>query len=209
MQRHESGQPIVASNTDPSGHFGTASRVSGCHQFFAAVPAESHLTHWFPPLPQQFKANCDGALFHDINCGGLGVVIQNHEGLVISALAERVPLPPSVDDLEAMAWRRSVTFASEIGLQDVVFEGDSKVVFKHLTAAASSWASFVHITDEARALASNMRAASFSHVKHSGNAVADKLARLAKCSSDPQIWIEDIHCNANNLVIIDRSFLSI
>ena len=39
------------------------------------IPTESHLAHWLPLLPQQFKANCDGALFHDINCAGLGVVI--------------------------------------------------------------------------------------------------------------------------------------
>ena len=83
------------------------------------------------------------------------------------------------------------------------------MVFKHLTTADLSWASFGHITDKVRALALNMRAASFSHTKRSGNAVADKLAHLAKFSSDSQIWIEDIHCNAKNLVIIDRSFLSI
>ena len=71
--------------------------------FSLPVSAESHSTHWLPPLPQQFKANYDGALFHDINCVGLGVVIRNHEGLVIVALAEQVPLPQPVDDLEAMA----------------------------------------------------------------------------------------------------------
>ena len=108
-----------------------------------------------------------------------------------------------------MTWRRAVTLAGELELQDVVFEGDYEVVFKHLTTTDSSQASFGHITDEVRALASNMRAASFSHIKRGGNAVADKLAHLAKFSYDPQIWIEDIHCNAKNLVIIDRSFLSI
>ena len=68
--------------------------------------------------------------------------------MVIAALSKRVPLLPSVDDLEAMAWRRSVTFAIKIGLQDVIFEGDSKVVYKHLSATSSSMASFGHITDE-------------------------------------------------------------
>ena len=173
------------------------------------IPTESHPVHWLPPLPQQFKANCDGALFHDINRASLGVVIRNHEGMVMVALAEQVPLPPSMEDVEAMAWRRAVTLAGELELQDVVFEGDCEVVFKHLTTADSSWASFGHITDEVCTLASHMRAASFSHIKRSGNAIADKLAHLAKFSSDPQIWIEDIHCNAKNLVIIDRSFLSI
>ena len=127
----------------------------------------------------------------------------------MAALAEQVPLPPSMDDVEAMVWRRAVTLASKLELQEVVFEGDCELVFKHLTIAESNWASFGHITDEVRALASNMQAASFSHTKRSGNAVADKLAHLAKFSSDPQFWIEDIHCNAKNLVIIDRSFLSI
>ena len=66
-----------------------------------------------------------------------------------------------------------------------MFEGDCEVVFKHLTTANSSWASFGQITDEVRALASQMQAASFSHIKRSGNAVADKLAHLAKFSFDP------------------------
>ena len=127
---------------------------------------------------------------------------------MIAALSERVPLPPSVDDLEAMDWRRLVTFAIEIGLQDVIFEGDSKVVYEHLSATSSSMASFGHITDETQVLSSNMLFASFSHVKYSGNAVADKLAQLAKNSFDPQIWIKDIHCEANSLVIIDKSLLS-
>ena len=85
------------------------------------IPTEANSAHWLPPLPQQFKANCDGALFQDINRAGLGVVIRNHEGLVMAALAEQVPLPPSVEDVEAMAWRRVVKLAGELGLQDVVF----------------------------------------------------------------------------------------
>lgn len=33
----------------------------------------------------------------------------------------------------------------------------------------------------------------FSHVKRKGNAVANNLAKLAKHSIAPQIWLEDIH----------------
>lgn len=113
----------------------------------------------------------------------LGVVIRNSEGSVIAALSEKVPLPPSVDDLEAIAWRRSATLAIKIGLQEVIFEGDSKVVYKHLLNNSPSFASFGHIIDETRRLVSNFRFASFSHVKRSGNVVADKLAKLAKNAS--------------------------
>lgn len=56
----------------------------------------------------------------------------------MAALVEQVPLPPLIKDVETMAGRRAVTFASEIELQDVVFEGDCEVVFKHLTTVESS-----------------------------------------------------------------------
>ena len=98
-------------------------------------------------------------------------MIRNSEGLVIAALLEKVTLPPFVDDLEALAWRRSVTFAMELGLQEVIFEGDFGVVYKSLTTTSPSLASFGHITDETRNLVSQFRFASFSHVKRSGNTV--------------------------------------
>ena len=77
--------------------------------------AVNHPTHWLPPPPFQLKANCDGAIFNGLDCVGLGIVIRNSEGMVFVALSERVTLPLSVDDLEALAWRRSVTFAIELG----------------------------------------------------------------------------------------------
>ena len=77
------------------------------------IATASHPTRWLPPSPLQLKANCDGAIFNDLDCAGLGIVIRNSEGSMIAALSERVTPPPSVDDLEALAWRRSVTFAIE------------------------------------------------------------------------------------------------
>ena len=111
---------------------------------------------------------------------------------------------PSVDDLEALAWRRSVIFAIELGLQEVIFEGDSEVVYKHLTTTSPSLASFGHLTNETQKLVSQFLFASFSHVKRSGNTVADKLAKLAKKISTPQIWREDSHWEANSFVILDK-----
>lgn len=77
-----------------------------------------------------------------------------------------------------MAWRRSITFVIEFGLQEVIFEGDSEVVYRHLSATSSSLPSFGRITDETQQLVSNFRFASLFHVKRSGNTVADKLAKL-------------------------------
>ena len=73
-----------------------------------------------------------GALFQDCSKAGIGVVIRDSEGLVIGALFEKIPLPPSVEDVEALACRRGIIFAIELGLQEVVVEGDSEVLIKKL-----------------------------------------------------------------------------
>ena len=86
----------------------------------------AHPVHWLPPPLSQYKASCDRAIFQDTNSAGLGVVVQDSGGWVIAALSERINIPSSMEELEALACRRAFSFAIEIGLQDVVFEGDSK-----------------------------------------------------------------------------------
>ena len=56
-------------------------------------PKVVHPPHWLPPLLHQYKANCDGAVFRDINSASLGAVIRDSAGLVIATLSERICLP--------------------------------------------------------------------------------------------------------------------
>ena len=69
-------------------------------------------------------------------------------------------------DLEALACKRAILFATEIGLQDVVFEGDSEVIFKLLTADQPCMSAFGHIIEESRFLAARLKMVSFTHTKH-------------------------------------------
>ena len=151
-----------------------------------------HPTHWLLPLPLVYKVNFDGATFRDIASAGLGVVVHDSDGLVIVALSEQIHLPLTVAALEALACRRAILFAIKIGLQDVVFEGDSEVIFKLLTANQPC------IIEELRSLVARLRMASFTHTKRQGNNVADKLTKLAKNLYEPQVWLEDIHSNVSN-----------
>ena len=93
-----------------------------------------HSTQWWPPPHSIYKINFDGATFIDTDSAGLGVVARDLDGMVITPLSERIKLPPTVADLEALACRRAILFALELGLQDVVFEGDLEVIINHLKA---------------------------------------------------------------------------
>ena len=81
-----------------------------------------------------YKINFDGATFIDTDSAGLGVVARDSNDMVITPLSEHIRLPPTVADLEALACRRAILFALELGLQDVVFEGDLEVIINHLKA---------------------------------------------------------------------------
>ena len=93
-----------------------------------------------------------------------------------------------MDDVEAMACRRAIEFATEYGLQQAVFEGDSATVLNYIQAGPPRLASFGHIIDDAINLSSFLCHCSFSHVRRKGNTVADKLAKLAKLCFVPKIW---------------------
>ena len=163
------------------------------------------LVKWQAPTKDLYKANFDGALFPDIHAVGIGVVIRDHLGQTVASLSEQTALPSTVEAVEAIACRRAITFAQEIGLRDVIVEGDSETVINLLNSKSPCLASFGHIIDDSRAIASSFRYYSFSHTKRMGNTVADKLAKLAKFCNFPQIWLEDIHHDAANFVMMDRS----
>ena len=60
---------------------------------------------WKPPGTGLFKINFDEAVFEDRALVGLGIVIQDESGLIIAALSQKIPLPSSVEMVEALAVR--------------------------------------------------------------------------------------------------------
>ena len=81
--------------------------------------------HWQPPDENKFKFNFDATIFKSCNQAGIGVIVRDWRCEAIGALSTSVLAAQSVVELEALACRRAVLFAVELGLQDVVFEGDS------------------------------------------------------------------------------------
>ena len=88
--------------------------------------------HWKPPPSELFKINFDGAVFpHDKN-SGIGVVIRDHQGLVIASCSKLVHQELCSEDIEAKAAAWALLFALEVGVKRVVLEGDSLTVIKGL-----------------------------------------------------------------------------
>ena len=93
-------------------------------------------------------------------------------------MSKKISLPYSAVDVEALACRRAVIFAQELGITEV--EGDSAMVIDFINSKGYCMVICGHIIEDSRLAAIDFGFISFSHVKRSGNYVAHHLAKKAK-----------------------------
>ena len=86
-------------------------------------------THSVPPSNPWFKINTDASIFKNLSSVGIGTVIRDHAGTIIAALNQHLHLPLGPLEAEAKAMDVAVLFAWDVGVQDVIFETNSRVIF--------------------------------------------------------------------------------
>lgn len=65
-------------------------------------------------------------------------MIQDSEGGVLASLAETIPLPQTVAEVEAAAARRAILFAKDLQLSSIILEGDSEIITPAIQAEEQS-----------------------------------------------------------------------
>ena len=102
------------------------------------LESTSSYRHWVVPwrsLPLAtglVKTNYDGAMHGESDKAGIGVVIWNSEGHVLTTLSELIVKPPKVEILELLAARWAVKFIAKSSYAQFVYEGDSESVVNSL-----------------------------------------------------------------------------
>ena len=158
---------------------------------------------WQPPDESSFKANFDAAVFKNSNHAGIGVIIRDWRGEAVGALSMSVPATQSVVELEALACRRAVQFAVELGLQDVVFEGDSLQVIQAISQETLDYLSYGHIIEDIRTQVAAISSHDFIFNTRHCNVVADALAKKAKFSRESRVWTVSLPDDIVPLVAFD------
>ena len=79
-----------------------------------------------------FKVNVDGAVFSSQSAMGIGVIIRDEEGRVEVALSKKIMAPLGALEVEAKAFEAGLLFAKDIGIQELVLEGDSITIYNAL-----------------------------------------------------------------------------
>ncbi|XP_075659278.1 uncharacterized protein LOC142629195 [Castanea sativa] len=143
------------------------------------------------------------AVFSKQEAAGLGVVIRDCCGRVIGAMAEDILVPTCAEIVEALAYRRALTFARELNISDLVFEGDAKIIIKSLLARDVSHPEYGHVIQDVLFYTSGFRVYTFTHVKRLGNSIAHFLAKRAKLGTERQVWFRFTPDDIAPLVVRD------
>ena len=137
---------------------------------------------WSPPPRNRYKINFDSTVFKDEDRAGIGVIIQDSQGMVIASLSQNIPLPYSIVELEAIAASGALEFSVELGFEKAILEGGSEIVMKALKDDSSSLASFGLLIWDAQMFACLLN----------GNPVAHNLVRHSYHVTSFSVCMEDV-----------------
>ncbi|KAF5445283.1 hypothetical protein F2P56_034346 [Juglans regia] len=135
---------------------------------------------WTKPAVGSLKVNWDAAVQTRMGRIGIGVIIRDHQGLVIGALRANRPLRGSVFDAEAYGLLLACVFCKEIGIRHLCLEGDSKQV-----QDSPNWSLGGCLISDAKEVLTSAAVWSISHVYREAKMVAHRLTQAAyECTED-------------------------
>ncbi|KAL0008349.1 hypothetical protein SO802_009851 [Lithocarpus litseifolius] len=136
-------------------------------------------------------------------------MIRDHVGTVIVALSQHLHLPLSPLEVEVKAMDAADSFAWYVGVQDVIFETDSHVIFIALSGSTMPPATVIDVIESIQHKLHDFRSVKVQHVGRQGNKSAHTLAQNAKGIHGFVTWMEESPPVIESLVLQDAMYLSL
>ena len=140
------------------------------------------------------KVNCDGAFStkEERNMreeAGIGVVVRDGNGRVVTGVARKMRLKSCLE-AEAAALREGVFLAESMGIQKIVLEIDSEIMFKELEKGKGkgNWKIMPYIQN-ILGKKDCFEGKKFSKIKRSANKTTDWLAKQVKQGMSLTNWV--------------------
>ena len=133
-------------------------------------------TYWVPPSNLWFKVNTDVAIFKNLGTVGIGTMIRDHVGTVIAALSQHLHLSLGPLEAEAKAMDVAVLFAWDVGVQEVIFETNSHMIFTTLLGSTIPPATVIDVLESIQQKLHEFRRVKVQHVRRQGNKSTHALA---------------------------------
>ena len=106
-----------------------------------------------------------------------------------------------------LAALKALSFAHDLGFQNIVLEGDALNLIQALKAQEQNLLPWGLLVEDVKEYGKKFRRVSYSHVKRNGNSVAHNLAKYALCIPDFQVWMEDVPSHIVQFLQLDVTHL--
>ncbi|XP_075675215.1 uncharacterized protein LOC142644511 [Castanea sativa] len=151
----------------------------------------------------EYNATIDDVNESILKVAGIGVVIRDDKGKVEVALCKKIMALVGAVKAEAKAFEAKLLFAKEIGIQDIILEGDSLLVYNALCEKSLPPSSVEAVVSGMQEMDKEFRRIEFSHVRRQGNRPTHLLAKYASGINDYLAWIEKNPCLIEQTLIHD------
>lgn len=131
-----------------------------------------------PPKENQVKINFDAAFSTQNRSTSAGIIVRNHNCLVMGSCA--YPLGRSEDSTmaEALACLQAVSFGADLEFQNIVVEGDLLSIIKKLNDIRHDRFVVENIMKVIKRKKSSFLTISFIHISRKANMVVYKLVEI-------------------------------
>ncbi|KAA8530045.1 hypothetical protein F0562_004754 [Nyssa sinensis] len=135
---------------------------------------------WKAPEVGLFKLNIDGSWSDSDGRGGVGGLVRDCQGEVIEGFGKMLVDCGSATQVEMFAILHGLIFAKEIGIHDIILEGDSLNSLLAIKSPLEDFSSLGIYVEEVNVAFCFFNWISYAHVRREANAVAHVLACYAK-----------------------------
>ncbi|XP_075655138.1 uncharacterized protein LOC142625345 [Castanea sativa] len=115
--------------------------------------------------------------------------------------------PMGINEVEALATRRALEFALELGFDDITLEGDSEILIKNLMNGESKLTHCGNIAADILFLLSHFSKVKLSFIRRHCNRLAHSLTRRAIIPPLMSIWMEEIPPDFASVFLADLDSL--
>ena len=126
-------------------------------------------------------------------------MIRDGHGMVIASLSEKLPRAYGPEEVETLAAARALGFAREIGVDNVVLEGDSSIVMTALRGEDHYLSASGLLVEDVQLLAGSFSKLLYSHTRRDGNKLAHSLVRFAINVCNFLAWMEFVLPHFNDI----------
>ncbi|XP_042983222.1 uncharacterized protein LOC122312632 [Carya illinoinensis] len=132
---------------------------------------------WQSPPANWFKVNWDEAIDKTKCMIGIGIVLRDEKGQIISTMRHKKMQLPDPLLTESYGALVAIQFTKDLGLTQIELEGDSLQVTKALQEENEAWSSSSMFIVETRIWLKTFSMWHVSHVRRNGNNIAHLLAK--------------------------------